>query len=218
MCNAGINWVHPGLTVDGYERIFGTNHLGHALLIKLLLPNLLDTANEPGSDVRVISLSSSGHRQAPKEGIIFKDLKTTQSHVKFYMRYGQSKLANILYARSLARKYPTIKIVSVHPGVVDSNIHSNEVLRDSISWRIFWWNYTCVAKIQTLLTGSGWETPEVGAKTQLWAATGKKDEVVSGTYYAPVGVMGRDSKMSKDEKLMEELWEWTEAQLEKFCR
>jgi NAD(P)-dependent dehydrogenase (short-subunit alcohol dehydrogenase family) len=216
MCNAGISWIHPEATIDGYEKIFGTNHLGHALLIKLLLPNLLKTAAEPGSDVRIIILSSMSHRDPPKEGILFKELKTTLPSIPFATRYAQSKLANVLYARSLAKKYPTIKTVSVHPGFVDKNMPNQTVLKDEILWQIFWVTVTTVARILMFLTGWGLHTPEDGAKTQLWAATGKKDEVVSGTYYEPVAVTGKDSKLSKDERLMEELWEWTETQLEKF--
>lgn len=215
MCNAGISWTHPAVTVDGYEKIFAINHLGHALLIKLLLPTLLKTAAEPDSDVRIVSLSSVQHREAPKEGIIFKDLKTTQSYIPFVTRYSQSKLANVLYARSLAKKYPSITTVSVHPGFVDTNMPNNEVIKDSILWKIFWVTVTTVAKILMFLTGWGLHTPEDGAKTQLWAATAKEGPV-NGMYYEPVAVTGKDSKLSKDEKLMEELWDWTEEQLEKY--
>jgi len=217
MCNAGISWQHPGLTVDGYEKSFGTNHLGHALLIKLLLPKLLMTAKEPDSDVRIIMLSSTSHRDVPKKGILFDELKTTLSHVQHYQRYGQSKLANVLYARSLARKFPTIKSVSVHPGVVDTemNTQNNEICRDSFFWRTFWFTYRRIAKVRMSLTGSGWLTVEGGAKNQLWASA-SKDGVVSGTYYEPIGVVGKDSKLSKSEKLEKELWEWTEKQLQEF--
>ncbi|KAK7018676.1 short-chain alcohol dehydrogenase [Paramarasmius palmivorus] len=64
MCNAGVMALPPGLTKDGYEIQFGTNHLGHALLIRLLLPTLLRTA-ETGSDTRIINLSSQGHAGHP---------------------------------------------------------------------------------------------------------------------------------------------------------
>jgi NAD(P)-dependent dehydrogenase (short-subunit alcohol dehydrogenase family) len=195
MCNAGISWIHPETTIHGYEMIFGTNHLGHALLIKLLLPKLLKTTAAPDSDVRIVILSSMSHREPPKEGITFRDLKTTLADMPFKTRYAQSKLANVLYARSLAKKYPNIKTVSVHPGFVDMNMPNRAVLKDS---------------------GWGLHSPEDGVKTQLWAATAEKDEVVSGTYYEPVAVTGKDSKLSNDKKLMEELWDWTEKQWEKF--
>lgn len=73
--NAGIMRVRPGTTKEGYEIAFGINYLGHALLTKLLLPTLLRTAELPGADVRVVAVSSEGHKLAPKGGILFDKLK-----------------------------------------------------------------------------------------------------------------------------------------------
>lgn len=120
--NAGIMATPAGLTKDGYEIQFGTNHVGHALLTKLLLPTLSRTADEPGSDVRVICLSSIGHAAALFTGICFDKLKTEMSWTPTMVRYAQSKLANILFARELARRYPKILAVSVHPGAVNSTL------------------------------------------------------------------------------------------------
>jgi retinol dehydrogenase-12 len=120
-CNAGILGAPPGLTKDGYEVHFGTNHLGHALLIKLLLPMLLKTAELP-SDVRVVTASSDGYRFHASEGIFFQDLRSTQENLNLlgrfggWLRYFQSKLANILYTVELAQHYPSIKFIAVHPG------------------------------------------------------------------------------------------------------
>lgn len=58
MCNAGIMANPPALTKDGYELQFGVNYLAHALLVKLFLPLLLETAKRPGADVRVVMLTS----------------------------------------------------------------------------------------------------------------------------------------------------------------
>src|SRR5687768_9558515 len=66
LLNGGIMSVPPGTTDDGYEVQFGTNHMGHALLTKLLLPTLLRTA-DTGADVRVTVLASSAHQYAPPE-------------------------------------------------------------------------------------------------------------------------------------------------------
>lgn len=62
LCNAGIMATPAGLSRDGYEIQFATNHLGHAMLIKQLLPVLLKTAERPGSDVRIVSVTSTGGR------------------------------------------------------------------------------------------------------------------------------------------------------------
>lgn len=120
-CNAGILGAPPGLTTDGYEIHFGVNHLGHALLVKLLLPTLLATAVLP-SDVRVVTTSSDGYRFHASDGVVFKDLRSTQENLNLmghfggWRRYFQSKLANIVYTAELAKRYPTVKFVAVHPG------------------------------------------------------------------------------------------------------
>jgi retinol dehydrogenase 12 len=125
MCNAGILDTPLGLSEDGYEIHFAVNYLGHALLIKLLLPLLLKTV-EIQPDVRVVLLASSGYRFHDPRGIIFKDLKTTQQNLTRFgmfggmLRYFQSKLAIILYTVELSRQYPMIKVVAVHPGIVDT--------------------------------------------------------------------------------------------------
>lgn len=204
-CNAGILGAPPSLTKDGYEVHFGVNHLGHALPIKLLMPLLLKTSKIP-SDVRVVTSSSDGYRFHASEGIVFRDLRSTQENLAFlgmfggWLRYFQSKLANILYTMELAQRYPSIKVVVVHPGVVDTPLTPN------------WIKSTAV--MRQLMAGGNLRTPEQGAWNQLWAAT--SDEALSGEYYEPVGVVGKRTEKSKDLKLREELWEWTEKELEKW--
>jgi len=109
MNNAGIMACPAALTKEGYETQFGTNHVGHALLTKLLLPTLQRTAKEPGSDVRIINLSSSAHNWAPKGGLVFDAMKTDMQSYSTWARYGQSKVANILFNKELAKRYPSIK-------------------------------------------------------------------------------------------------------------
>lgn len=86
-CNAGIANAPPSLTEDGYEIHFGVNHLGHALLIKLLLPLLLKTTGI-NSDVRVVLLASDGYRLSDPRSIIFKDLRTTQQNLTLLGMFG----------------------------------------------------------------------------------------------------------------------------------
>lgn len=106
-------------TKEGYEIQFGTNHVGHALLTKLLMPTLLKTAEAPDADVRVINVSSEAHMLAP--GIIYDQDALEPYHT--FRRYGQSKLANILHARELQRRYPQITATSLHPGVSPPDCH-----------------------------------------------------------------------------------------------
>ncbi|KAB8223273.1 hypothetical protein BDV33DRAFT_228723 [Aspergillus novoparasiticus] len=205
MCNAGIMALPPGLTKDGYEVQFGTNHLGHALLIRKLLPLLQRTA-KTGADVRVIILTSKGYQLHPYGGIIFDDLKTTQDYgfLGSWKRYAQSKLANILYTRELARRYPAITAVSVHPGVITTGLVEN------LGWAHRWFIYAT--------TYNQMVTLEEGAYNQLWAATTSRDGLETGQYYVPVGVASNDklTKTGRDDVLAGQLWEWTNKALEDY--
>lgn len=201
MLNAGIMAAAPGLTENGYEVQFGTNHMGHALLTKLLLPVLEKTASKPRADVRVVSLSSRGHFLAPREGIVFDSLKTIADGMQPFERYGQSKLSNILFARQLAAQYPQFIVTAVHPGVVRTNL-VNSMSGVSITQRLL-----------GPLANYFFFTPvNQGAKNQLWASVSK--DVTSGEYYEPVGVSGKASRLGRDEDLAKELWDWTVHELE----
>ncbi|KAK3899161.1 hypothetical protein C8A05DRAFT_18362 [Staphylotrichum tortipilum] len=203
MLNAGIMATAPGVTSDGYEVQFGTNHMGHALLTKKLLPLLEKTAaaGGPSADVRVVALSSHGHTMAPKGGIDFATLKSTAENLNTVQRYGQSKLSNILWARQLAKAYPALTVASVHPGVVQTQLMERATGVPSAFRTLTRW-----------FGGMVLTSVEDGAKNQLWAAVAKG--VVSGTYYEPVGRGGTESEDGKDEALGEKLWKWTEKELE----
>ncbi|KAG9658611.1 hypothetical protein KCU95_g9478, partial [Aureobasidium melanogenum] len=124
MNNAGLAGIPPGMTADALEIQFGTNYMGPALLTKLLLPLLLETAKQPNSDVRIINLSSGIFKQAPKQGIIFADLETPMQKTGSVAKYGQYKLGNYFFTKVCAQKYPTIKSVALHPGIVNTEIKS----------------------------------------------------------------------------------------------
>ncbi|KAK8050039.1 hypothetical protein PG994_011769 [Apiospora phragmitis] len=209
MLNAGVMCNPPGLTPDGYEMQFGTNHMGHALLAKLLLPLLLQTAalgEKP--DVRVVVMCSEGHKFAiAKGGIDLGLLKSETMNVSTARRYGVSKLANALFARELARRFPQITVAAVHPGFVSTNLgHS---MADS------WMSPAVQAKIMAFLTYvPPFQTPDRGVKNQLWASVSK--DVVSGEYYTSIGKGGTQSAFAKDDDLARRLWEWTEAELARF--
>lgn len=201
--NAGIMATPAATTKQGYEIQFGTNHVGHALLTKLLLPTLLKTA-EGGADARVVALSSIGHSMAPWNGIQFSDLKTDMAKWYTFQRYGQSKLANILFVKELARRYPAITAVAVHPGVVNTSLYTSMGS---------WFGIGGLLKMSQRLVFS---TVEQGARNQLWAATGNKHDLKSGEYYTPVGVSGQGSWKASDAMLAAELWEWTENELKGY--
>jgi NAD(P)-dependent dehydrogenase (short-subunit alcohol dehydrogenase family) len=95
------------------------NYVGHFLFTRLLLPTLQRTAesSDKGS-VRIVNVSSDGHAKlAPKEGIIFSNINM-KDNFSVWARYGHSKLANVLHSKELAKRYPDILSVSLHPGTV----------------------------------------------------------------------------------------------------
>ncbi|OLN97916.1 putative oxidoreductase C736.13-like protein 2 [Colletotrichum chlorophyti] len=209
--NAGIMAGDPNLSVDGFEIQFATNHLGHAMLVRSLLSVLSRTAALPDSDVRIINLTSVGYQGHPRNGISFDTLRTTQTGLPIlgqWIRYGQSKLANILFTRELARRHPSITTVAVHPGVVDTGLVTNQGLLN----RIF-------VYVPNKIMGATMLTAEKGCWNQVWAAAAAdKAGLVNGAFYMPVGVLADDKLdgCATDEKLAAELWTWTEKVLDGF--
>ena len=210
--NAGVMAVPAGLTKDGYEIQFGTNHLGHFLLHKLLLPTLLATAKLPAADVRVISLASIGHLCTPPwRRIPFDSLRSPMAWTPTLVRYAQSKLANILFAKEVQRRYSAqaITAVAVHPGAVDT-----ELYRTMIST---WW---VVGSAVDFARRMLYLSVENGAKGQLWAATApvgeSPNQVKGGEYYEPVGLTGLGSWLSNNAELALKLWEWSEQEVEAY--
>jgi NAD(P)-dependent dehydrogenase (short-subunit alcohol dehydrogenase family) len=207
MLNAGIMAVPFSLTQEGYEVQLGTNHVGHALLTKLLLPTLLATAALPEADVRVVVLSSMGHYMTVRNGLCFDTAALERESTM--ARYGASKLANILFARELALRYPQLTAVSLHPGVILTDLFT--AVRANPLQRVGLWLY---ALLFPVLPGH-YAGVEGGAQNQTWAAIAQKGDVVSGAYYTPVGQRSKGSKWARDEGLAKRLWEWTEAEFGK---
>lgn len=202
--NAGLMGVEPSLTEDGYEMQFGSNHMGPALLTKLLLPLLERTSRLPESDVRIVQVSSDAHQFAPKEGILFSHLKDLSADLPGRTRYGQSKLANLYFIKSLAKRYPSIKCVSLHPGLVGTGILNNTQKSYAyISWLIAILKKVVMVDVQT------------GALGQLWAATGPRAELKDGAYYVPLKKEIKGNKQVDNMALAEELWDWTEKEFKK---
>ncbi len=112
IANAGILGQMEVELVHGVAKPFAVNHLSHFILVNRLRPAL-----KPGG--RVVMVSSDAHHRAPKEGIAFDNLAGEKGY-RAMECYGQSKLANALFARSLARK--GIAANALHPGVIATNI------------------------------------------------------------------------------------------------
>jgi NAD(P)-dependent dehydrogenase (short-subunit alcohol dehydrogenase family) len=163
---------------------------------------LLETAAPPGADVRVVSMSSMAHKVfIPKEAIIFGDLHTTMEKTGGAALYGQAMIAKIIMARQLAKRYPKIMFMSVHPGAVKSNVYAGN---KDVNW--FFLNF--ILSPSAVLTGV---TNEEGAKTQMWCSFSKA--VVNGAYYESIGKGGKESSLARDSQLESKLWDWTEKEL-----
>lgn len=199
--NAGIMANPPGLTKNGYELQFGTNHMGHAMLLKYILPVMEKTA-AAGRDVRLITTTSSAFQGASR--ISYDTIKTTQDANFGYMRrYMQSKLANILYSRKIAELYPSIMSCLIQPGAVATDlINANAGIVNKV--------------FTTLATRGRYLTPEQGAYNMCWIATTKRENLKTGTYYEPVGWPGKTTATVEDKAAQSALWDWTQKELEAF--
>ena len=102
--NAGIMMCPYEKTVDGFEKQFATNHLGHFLLNELLMPLVYKAAKISKDKARIVITSSIAHKFG---NIRWHDLNSTQNY-NSGSAYAQSKLANVLYANALARKLKVI--------------------------------------------------------------------------------------------------------------
>ena len=165
--NAGVMASPRRRTADGFELQFGTNHLGHFLLTNLLLDSM-----EGREDARVVTLSSTAH----KMGRISFDNLNGDRHYFRWNAYGQSKLANLLFAleldRRLRREGSTVKSLAAHPGYASTNLQSAAApLVDRM-----------VMKVSNAVVG---QSDEMGALPQLFAAT--EPNLQGGTYVGPDG-------------------------------
>ena len=156
--NAGIMAIPRRLTADGYETQFATNHLGHFALTGLLLPALIAVPHS-----RVVTVASSAHRMV--KGINFDDLMGSTKY-RSWTAYGQSKLANLLFAGELQRKADehdlTMKSMAAHPGYAATNLQS-------ASPRMR--NAKVEMGITNLLNKFVGQSPAMGALPTLYAAT-----------------------------------------------
>ena len=153
----GVRNTPEGVTQDGFETQFGTNHLAHFLLFQLLLPILLSSTT-PAFASRVINLTSGAHRASPMN---FENLNL-QGIYHPRLAYAQSKTANILMANQIERLYGGRRVhgLSVHPGCIRTGLQK----------------HTDPVELEKRITG---ELKQVeknltqGAATTVWAAVGK---------------------------------------------
>jgi len=181
--NAGVYARQRSETVDGFELTFAVNYLAHVLLTERLLPIL--TASPP---TRVIHVGSGTHESARLD---LDDLELTRDW-DAYLAYSNSKLANLLYSKLLATRYPVSVLTSnaLHPGVI-----STKLLRAGF--------------------GPGGGTPAQGASTPVLLATDPALATVTGRYFS-AGRQHTPSRRAQDGAFGEALWTRTRALLGAF--
>ena len=121
VCNAGVMAPPRGLTADGFELQLGINHLGHFALVGRLMPQVL-----AAPDARVVVVSSAAHNFGR---VSFEDLMGERRYRR-WRAYGQSKLANLLFARELSRRTRTgaahLTVAAAHPGYAATELQSKQ--------------------------------------------------------------------------------------------
>jgi NAD(P)-dependent dehydrogenase (short-subunit alcohol dehydrogenase family) len=195
--NAGVMMPPYGLTQDGFELQFGTNHLGHFALTGLLLPALLPV---PGS--RVVTVSSNGHRA----GRIDFDNLMSSRHYSRTAAYGRSKLANLMFTYELQRRLAASNAhtiaLAAHPGTARTELTrhmpsvANTVMGPRFDTLNSWWL----------------QDAAMGALPTLRAAT--DPDAIGGTYYGPDGflqftgypIVVRSSARSHNAETQRRLW------------
>ncbi len=183
--NAGAVFIKRMLTKDGYEMTFALNHLNYFLLTNLLLDVL-----KASTPARIINVSSRAHMRAK---IDFDNLQG-EKHYSGFEAYGQSKLANVLFTYSLARRLGDSGVTAnaVHPGYVATGFARN-------NGPIFNFGNWMVASIFG-------RNPARGARTSIHLASSPDVEGVSGKYFFDERPI-QSSPLSYDQGIAEKLWQ-----------
>jgi WW domain-containing oxidoreductase len=185
VCNAGVMAPPTLRQAHGYELQFFTNHLGHFILVTGLLDRLTPTG-------RVVVVASNAHRRAPAAGIEFDNLSGARGYSPM-RAYGQSKLANILFTRELARRLGSGGQTAncLHPGVIATNLMRTVPLAGRVAL--------------SLVTPLVLKTAAEGAATQCYLATSPAVATVTGAYYRDCNP-AEPRPVAKDEAMAARLW------------
>lgn len=179
--NAGLAGSR-GLTDDGFELTFGTNHVGPFLFTRLLLERV-----QASAPARIVFVASRAHYQCKQLNL--DDQRRLTAHVTGLPEYAASKLANVLTAKALAKRLAGtgVTVYSLHPGVVASDV-----------WRQIPQPFRWIAK-QFMISN------DEGALTTLHCATAPEADQLSGEYFDKSAVK-KPSRLARDEALAEALW------------
>lgn len=197
--NAGIMAVPFALTTDGIERQFGTNHVGHFLLTKLLMPKI----KAAGPSARVVNVTSDGYKIGPFRPTDYNF--SNGSAYDVWSGYGQSKTANILFGKGLAQR--GITSFSVHPGVIMSTGLSGGMEDLSLFDQLD--DVTKKNTGKSFVVGQP-KTPEQGVATTLVASLDPTIVDHSGSYMADCRTEEVENDYAQDPKMVEALWKVSE--------
>ncbi|CAB1425696.1 unnamed protein product [Pleuronectes platessa] len=181
--NAGVMRCPAWKTEDGFDMQFGVNHLGHFLLTNLLLEKLKESAPS-----RVINLASLAHIVGKMD---FEDLNWEKKKFDTKQAYCQSKLANVLFTRELAKRLQGtgVTVNAVHPGVVATELGRHTGLHQS-----------------QFSSSVLMKSPELGAQPSVYLAVSEEMEGVTGRYY-DVMTEKEPAPQALDEEAAHRLWE-----------
>jgi len=170
IANAGVMACPKSQTADGFETQFGTNHLGHFVLI-----NRIASLFRPGS--RLVNLSSSGHRFSDVD---LEDPNFDHTPYEEFVAYGRSKTANILFAVEFDRRHKDqgVRATAVHPGGIQTELGRH--MTPDVTQRM-------IEQINAASAGQGqpafeWKTIPQGAATSVWAGVVAPAEEVAGKF------------------------------------
>ncbi|GLT31201.1 hypothetical protein SLA2020_059530 [Shorea laevis] len=194
--NAGIMATPFKLSKDNIELQFATNHLGHFLLTNLLLDTMKKTARESKREGRIVIVSSEAHRLPYSEGIRFDKINDESGYGR-NGAYGQSKLANVLHANELARRFKEegvdITANSLHPGIIVTNLFRHMSIINGI-----------VTKIGKFAL----KDVHQGAATTCYVALHPQVKGVSSEYFKDSNI-GQATEKGRDPELAKKLWDFS---------
>jgi retinol dehydrogenase-12 len=207
--NAGVMMCPFTLSADGYELQFATNHLGHFRLTTQLLPVLKSTANSTSSESRIVMVSSMAHRHPYAGGIMFDGLNDEKKYNRM-KAYGQSKLANILFTKELAKRLQdegvtNVTINALCPGAIATNLQRHlgaKTVIDAMS-----------LPLKPLMKS----VPQ-GAATSCYVATSPQLTGVSGKYFTDCNQNNTLCKEAEDMGIAAQLWAVSEEMIAKKIR
>lgn len=192
MTNAGIMALQQPEQVNGIEKHFVVNHLGHFVLVNRLLDKV-----KAAPQGRVVVVSSMGYRWAPETGIEFDNMDGKRDYTPNKM-YGQSKLANGLMSLELAKRLEgtTTTSNSIHPGVINTNLGRHFPFYVRIAASLIGWTFM--------------KTVEEGAATQTYVATAPALATTSGLYFEDCNPVIPQTAAMQDKELAAKLWAMSE--------